>query len=131
MIEPYRDRTVWIWVAECEIELTRTARHQGLLAGAGSARWKAALGRLHHAELIAVVPHGEASEQLAIVRTLAAAETVEMQVIVTDRDRLAGLDLGDAFGTELGLADDAKERDAEPEMGERGAPGRTRQAAGA
>src|SRR5262249_33472600 len=128
---PPRARAVGIGLAEREIELASAAPHQRLFAGGGPTRREAALRWLHDADRLAVARHDKRPDQLAIIRALAVGESVEMQVVVTERDRLAGLDLRDAFGAELRLADDAEESDAEPKMGERGAPGRTREAAGA
>ena len=75
--------------------------------------------------------HGEVRGELAVVRSLALVHAVEIQFVAADRDRLPGLELGDALAAPLRLADDPEQRDAEPEMRKRGAPGRSRQTVGA
>src|SRR6266508_5336068 len=102
------------------------SRHDRSLACGGAARRKAALGRLHHPDEIAVAPHGEMGGEVAVVRALTRRHAVELKLIAPDRDGLAGLELRDALQAPLRLADDAEQRDAEPEMRKGGAPGRAR-----
>src|SRR5262245_58135726 len=86
VIEPHGERAVWIWIAERQVELGSSPRHERGFSDGGAARRKAAFCRLHHADDVAVAAHREMGSKIAVVGTLARGHAVELKIIAPDRD---------------------------------------------
>ena len=89
---------------------------------------KGALRRFEHADGFAAGLDRELREQLAIIRTGAREQIVEGEIVAAQRHGLPGLHRKNALGAVIGFGGNAEQAYADPEMRDRRADRRARQA---
>src|SRR5262245_22134188 len=127
IVQPHGDVALLCRIAERDIELADTPRHQGRLSGGHAADRKSAPAWLHGADEIAVhAANEETTDCLVVIRALPIEQAGKRNPVARDVESITDLHLGDPLAAPGGHGDNAEQRDAEAEMRKGGAPGRTR-----